>query len=106
MPSHCHPVLANVGGCKFCKGKHMRMKSDGSDSDFVLSFPQQPRCQTGTMPAGKLIFSQFTEWIHPERFRRCVARYHGNRKVYNFPCWDQFLAMTFAQLTYRVILAD
>jgi hypothetical protein len=58
------------------------------------------------MPAGKVIFSQLTEWIHPEQFRRCVARYHGNRKVYNFPCWDQFLAMTFAQLTYRDSLAD
>ena len=58
------------------------------------------------MPAGKLIFSQLTEWIHPEQFRRCVARYDGNRKVYNFPCWDQFLAMTFAQLTYRDSLAD
>jgi hypothetical protein len=58
------------------------------------------------MPAGKLIFSQLTEWIHPEQFRRCVARYAGNYKVYNFPCWDQFLAMTFAQLTYRDSLAD
>jgi len=58
------------------------------------------------MPTGKLIFSQLTEWIHPEQFRRCVRRYEGNRKVYNFPCWDQFLAMTFAQLTYRDSLAD
>jgi hypothetical protein len=58
------------------------------------------------MPAGKLIFSQITEWIHPEQFRRCVNRYHGNCKVYNFPCWDQFLAMTFAQVTYRDSLAD
>jgi hypothetical protein len=58
------------------------------------------------MPVGKLIFSQITEWIHPEQFRRCVNRYHGNCKVYNFPCWDQFLAMTFAQLTYRDSLAD
>lgn len=58
------------------------------------------------MPAGKLIFSQITEWIHPEQFRRCVARYGGNYKVYNFPCWDQFLAMSFAQITYRDSLAD
>lgn len=58
------------------------------------------------MPTGKLIFSQITDWIHPEQFRRCVNRYDGNRKVYNFPCWDQFLAMTFAQLTYRDSLAD
>jgi len=58
------------------------------------------------MPAGKLIFSQLTDWIHPEQFRRCVNRYDGNRKVYGFPCWDQFLAMTFAQITYRDSLAD
>jgi hypothetical protein len=58
------------------------------------------------MSAGKLIFSQLTEWIHPEQFRRCVARYDGNYKVYNFPCWDQFLAMAFAQITYRDSLAD
>jgi hypothetical protein len=58
------------------------------------------------MPAGKLIFSQLTDWIHPEQFRRCVNRYDGNRKIYNFPCWDQFLAMTFAQVTYRDSLAD
>jgi hypothetical protein len=58
------------------------------------------------MPAGKLIFSQLIEWIHPEQFRRCVARYDGNYKVYNFPCWDQFLAMSFAQITCRESLAD
>jgi len=58
------------------------------------------------MPAGKLIFSQLTEWLHPEQFRRCVERYDGNYKVYNFPCWDQFLAMAFAQITYRDSLAD
>jgi hypothetical protein len=58
------------------------------------------------MPAGKLIFSQLTEWIHPEQFRRCVERYDGNYKTYKFPCWDQFLAMSFAQLTYRDSLAD
>jgi hypothetical protein len=58
------------------------------------------------MNAGKLIFSQITDWIHPEQFRRCVNRYNGNYKVYNFPCWDQFLAMAFAQITYRESLAD
>jgi hypothetical protein len=58
------------------------------------------------MRAGKTVFSQITEWIHPEQFRRCVQRYHGNDRVRNFPCWDQFLAMSFAQLTYRDSLAD
>jgi len=58
------------------------------------------------MRAGKTIFSQVTEWIHPEQFRRCVQRYQGNYRVRSFPCWDQFLAMSFAQLTYRDSLAD
>ena len=46
------------------------------------------------------------EWVHPEQFRRCVQRYHGNQRVRKFPCWDQFLAMSFAQVTYRDSLAD
>ena len=46
------------------------------------------------------------DWIHPEQFRRCVLRYHGHYKVRNFSCWDQFLAMAFAQITYRESLAD
>jgi hypothetical protein len=58
------------------------------------------------MRAGKTIFAQVMEWIHPEQFRRCVQRYLGNHSVRNFPCWDQFLAMAFAQVTYRDSLAD
>lgn len=58
------------------------------------------------MRAGKTIFSQVMEWIHPEQFRRCVHRYGGNHRIRNFPCWDQFLSMSFAQLTYRDSLAD
>jgi hypothetical protein len=58
------------------------------------------------MRAGKAIFSQLTDLIHPEQFRRCVQRYGGNHRVRDFFCWDQFLAMTFAQLTYRESLAD
>ena len=46
------------------------------------------------------------ERIHPEQFRRCVQRYGGNERIRNFPCWEQFLAMAFAQLTYRDSLAD
>ena len=58
------------------------------------------------MNFGKAVFSQLMDWIHPEQFRRCVQRYQGNYKVSNFPCWDQFLAMSFAQLTFRESLAD
>lgn len=58
------------------------------------------------MRAEKPVFSQVMEWVHPEQFRRCVQRYRGNYRVRYFSCWDQFLAMSFAQLTYRDSLAD
>lgn len=58
------------------------------------------------MAAGKSIFAQLMSWLHPEQFRRCVQRYKGNHKVSEFTCWDQFLAMAFAQITYRESLAD
>lgn len=58
------------------------------------------------MHPGKAVFSQLMEWIHPEQFRRCVTRYRGHYKLRHFSCWDQFLAMSFAQLTFRESLAD
>ena len=43
----------------------------------------------------------------PDReFRRCVARYSGDARPRGFSCWDQYLAMAFAQLTYRDGLRD
>jgi hypothetical protein len=58
------------------------------------------------MPTQKAVFSQLTDWIHPEQFHRCVRRFDGNYKVRHFSCWDQFLAMSFAQITSRDSLAD
>ena len=58
------------------------------------------------MYAGKLVFAQLTELIHPEQFRRCVCRYHGDYKVKTFSCWSQFLCMAFGQLTFRESLRD
>lgn len=58
------------------------------------------------MHSGKAVFAQLVAGIHPEHFRRCVARYHGHYKVQQFSCWDQFLAMAFAQVTFRDSLAD
>ena len=52
------------------------------------------------------VFSQLMQWIHPQRFQRCVERYRGMDKVQDFSCWDQFLCMAFAQLTYRESLRD
>jgi hypothetical protein len=56
--------------------------------------------------SGKTIFSQVVELIHPQQFHRCVARYRGDYKVKAFSCWDQFLCMAFAQLTFRESLRD
>ena len=39
-------------------------------------------------------------------FRRCVERYQGNKHTKVFTCWDQYLCMAFAQLTYRESLRD
>jgi hypothetical protein len=58
------------------------------------------------MHANSTVFAQLMNWIHPEQFRRCVDRYDGNYKTHGFSCWDQFLAMSFAQVTYRESLAD
>jgi hypothetical protein len=40
------------------------------------------------------------------QFRRCVARYRGNRRIRSFSCYDQFLCMAFGQLTGRQSLRD
>ena len=58
------------------------------------------------MYAGKLVFAQLTDLIHPEQFRRCVRRYNGEYKVKNFSCWNQFLCMAFGQFTFRESLRD
>lgn len=51
-------------------------------------------------------FSQLISHLPDREFRRCVARYHGDRRPRGFSCWDQFLCMAFAQLTYRESLRD
>lgn len=58
------------------------------------------------MYTGKLIFSQVMEHLPLHIFHQCVDRYHGNFKVKNFSCLDQYLCMAFAQLTYRESLRD
>src|SRR5208337_4002560 len=59
-----------------------------------------------TMNAGKTVFAQLMDFIPAHEFSRCVDRYQGNYKVSRFSCWDQFLCMAFAQLTYRESLRD
>ena len=58
------------------------------------------------MNSGKIIFSQIMEFLPSYEFRLCVNRYRGQYKIKSFSCWDQFLCMCFAQLTYRESLRD
>jgi len=59
------------------------------------------------MNSGKTIFAQLMDFIPSAyQFRCCVERYDGHYKVKSFSCWDQFLTLAFAQLTYRESLRD
>jgi hypothetical protein len=58
------------------------------------------------MHRGRFIFSQILDLVCRYEFNKCVDRYGGNRRVRSFSCWDQFLVMLFAQLTYRDSLRD
>ena len=58
------------------------------------------------MNTSKIIFSQVMDYLPMHTFRRCVQRYNGHYKVKSFSCFDQYLCMSFAQLTYRESLRD
>src|SRR2546421_6470072 len=58
------------------------------------------------MNSGKSIFAQLMDFLPAKAFRRCVRRYQGDYKLKSFSCWDQFLCMAFAQLTFRESLRD
>src|SRR5881296_1526543 len=58
------------------------------------------------MPSSRTVFAEVIAHVPQSTFRTCVARYHGDRNVARFSCWDQYLCMAFAQLTYRESLRD
>src|ERR1022692_3932748 len=58
------------------------------------------------MNVGRTVFSQLIEYLAGKEFQKCVARYDGDSRLRGFSCWDQLLAMSFAQLTYRESLRD
>lgn len=58
------------------------------------------------MNSGRTIFSQIMDYLPNYEFQKCVHRYHGNHRIRSFPCFNQFLCMAFAQLTYRESLRD
>jgi len=58
------------------------------------------------MNTGKTIFTQVMEHLPLPAFRKGVQRYRGDYKAKTFSCFDQFLVMAFAQLSYRESLRD
>jgi hypothetical protein len=58
------------------------------------------------MNSGHYVLSQLLDLIHREQFHRCVRRYRGDYKVKHFSCWQQFVCLVFAQLTWRESLRD
>ena len=58
------------------------------------------------MHTGRLVFSQLMDFLPKHQFDKCVRRYQGNYRLRRFSCFDQFLSMAFAQLTYRESLRD
>lgn len=58
------------------------------------------------MNTGKTVFAQILEHLPRYEFDKCIKKYNGNNRVRKFPCYDQFLCLAFAQLTYRESLRD
>ena len=58
------------------------------------------------MLAGRTVFAELMTHVSQHKFQTCVARYNGDYKSSRFSCWDQYLCMAFAQLTYRESLRD
>ena len=58
------------------------------------------------MYVGKTLFAQVMEFVPWTSFARIVSRYGGNSGVRTLSCAEQFLAMAFAQLTWRESLHD
>jgi transposase len=58
------------------------------------------------MNVGRTVFAQLISHLSHIEFQKCVARYDGDSHHRKLSCWDQLLAMAFAQLTYRDSLRD
>jgi hypothetical protein len=64
------------------------------------------RAREGVVNDGQMAFSQIISYGSRFALDRCIRRYGGNRRIRSFSCRDQYLAMAFAQLTYRESLRD
>jgi hypothetical protein len=59
-----------------------------------------------SMHSGQLVFAQVMTYLPLKAFSRMVQARRAQHKVKDFSCLDQFLALSFAQLTARESLRD
>ena len=53
------------------------------------------------MNVGNTVFSQLMSLIPDYELRKCIDRYRGDFHASRFTCRDQFLVMSYAQMTSR-----
>lgn len=58
------------------------------------------------MSQGKYVFAQLFDLINRYEFDKSVEKYNGNHRIKRFSCWEHFLVMSFAQLSFRESLRD
>ena len=58
------------------------------------------------MNTGRLVFTQVMDVLDPKQLTRCIDRYPMPRASKGMTARDQFLAMAFAQITFRESLRD
>jgi hypothetical protein len=58
------------------------------------------------MHEGRTIFAQVMDTLPRYEFEKCVAKYRGDYRARSLSCYQQFLIMAFAQLTFRESLRD
>jgi hypothetical protein len=58
------------------------------------------------MNKGKTVLAQLMDYLPKHEFHRCVKRYKGDHYVKKFSCHSQFLALAFAEITFRESLRD
>jgi len=58
------------------------------------------------MHEGRILFSQLLDFIPRRQFSECVKRHRGDHRMRSLSCREQFIAMSFAQLTGRESLRD
>ena len=58
------------------------------------------------MNTGRSLLSQILTYIPKYQLDKIIEKHKGNYKAQEFSCWEQYVCMVFAQLTYRESLRD